>query len=165
MNLPNLITILRIVFIPLLIVSLFKFDPGISLAIFLAIALSDILDGFLARSLKCESSLGKFLDPLADKLLVISCLAAFAIKSAAPISAVLLIAGREILITGYRMAKSKKNQIIAADSWGKIKTFLQVLAISAYILNLVFAATLLWIACIVTLASGAEIILKAEKNG
>lgn len=165
MNLPNLITILRIVFIPLLIVSLFKFDPGISLAIFLAIALSDILDGFLARFLKCESSLGKFLDPLADKLLVISCLAAFAIKSSAPISAVLLITGREILITGYRMIKSRKKWVIAADSWGKLKTFLQTLAISAYILNLVFAATLLWMACIVTLVSGAEIIIKAEKNG
>ncbi len=165
MNLPNLITILRIVFIPLLIVSLFKFDPGISLAIFLAIALSDILDGFLARYLKCESSLGKFLDPLADKLLVISCLVALILKSQAPIAAVLLIIGREILITGYRMAKGRKNRVIAADSWGKLKTFSQVLAISAYILNLVFAATLLWMACILTLVSGAEIIIKVEKNG
>ena len=140
MNLPNYITVGRIVVVPLLVVVLLTpvaekwFGmSGYALAIilFIVAALSDIVDGQLARRRKQVSTLGKFLDPIADKLLISAALIVLVEKHLAPSWAVVVIIGREFIITGLRSVAATEGIVIQAQGMGKIKMWAQCVAIVA----------------------------------
>src|SRR4051812_39778200 len=147
MNLPNYITIARIVVVPLVVVALLtpvaESTLGISgyalaIVLFVAAALTDIADGRLARRRNQVSTLGKFLDPIADKLLISAALIVLVEKHLAPSWAVVLIIGREFIITGLRSVAAAEGIIIQAQSVGKLKMLAQCVAVVAL---LVAAAT------------------------
>lgn len=140
MNLPTYITFARILFVPLLVVVLltpvaeqFFGISGYVLAIilFLIASFTDILDGHLARSRNQVSTLGKFLDPIADKLLVSAALIVLVEKHLAPSWAVVIILGREFIVTGLRSVAASEGIIIQAQASGKIKMWAQCVAIVA----------------------------------
>lgn len=138
MNLPNYITLGRIVFVPLLVVVLltpvaeswFGLNAyALAIVIFLVAAISDIFDGQLARSRKQVSNLGKFLDPVADKLLISAALIVLVEKHLAPSWAVVVIIGREFIITGLRSIAASEGIVIQAQALGKIKMWAQCVAV------------------------------------
>src|SRR4051812_35066254 len=140
MNLPNYITIGRIVVVPLLVVVLLtpvsESTLGISgyalgIVLFLAAALTDIFDGYLARRRNQVSTLGKFLDPIADKLLIASALIVLVEKHLAPSWAVVVILGREFIVTGLRAVAASEGIVIQAQSIGKLKMWAQCVAVVA----------------------------------
>ena len=140
MNLPNYITLARILLVPLLVVALLTpvADKwfGISgyvlaIILFLAASFTDILDGHLARSRNQVSTLGKFLDPIADKLLVSAALIVLVEKQLAPSWAVVIILGREFIVTGLRSVAASEGIIMQAQTSGKIKMWAQCVAIVA----------------------------------
>ncbi|MFZ1702093.1 MAG: CDP-diacylglycerol--glycerol-3-phosphate 3-phosphatidyltransferase [Pyrinomonadaceae bacterium] len=140
MNLPNYITLGRIVIVPLLVVVLLTpvadrwfgvQAEALAIIIFIVAALSDILDGQLARRRKQVSTLGKFLDPIADKLLISAALIVLVEKHLAPSWAVVVILGREFIITGLRSVAASEGIVIQAQSMGKLKMWAQCVAIVA----------------------------------
>jgi len=139
MNLPNKITIFRIFMIPLFLV--FMLIPGIAYGqyiaagIFLIAALSDLLDGYIARKHNLITNFGKFMDPLADKLLVSSALICFVELKLLPAWIVIIIIAREFIISGFRLIASDKGIVIAADFWGKLKTTVQMVLCIMLIIN------------------------------
>lgn len=142
MNLPNSLTILRIFLIPLLIVVLLTRFPNkefIGVAIFLAAALTDWLDGYVARRRKQVTTFGTWLDPLADKLLVTSAFIALVEMGLAPAWMVVLIVGREVAVTGLRNIALARGTAIAVSELGKAKMATQVVTITAIILGMRFA--------------------------
>jgi CDP-diacylglycerol--glycerol-3-phosphate 3-phosphatidyltransferase len=139
-NLPNYITMGRIVVVPLLVVVLltpiaeywFGLNAyALAIVIFLVAAISDIFDGHLARRRKQVSTLGKFLDPIADKLLISAALIVLVEKHLAPSWAVVVIIGREFIITGLRSVAASEGIIMQAQSMGKLKMWAQCVAIVA----------------------------------
>lgn len=140
MNLPTYLTLARIVVVPLLVVVLltpFAEDwfgissYALAIGIFLAASLTDILDGHLARRRNQVSNLGKLLDPIADKLLVSAALIVLVEKQLAPAWAVVVILGREFIVTGLRSIAATEGIIISAQKIGKIKMWAQCVAIVA----------------------------------
>ncbi|HBQ45844.1 MAG TPA: CDP-diacylglycerol--glycerol-3-phosphate 3-phosphatidyltransferase [Ruminococcaceae bacterium] len=134
MNLPNKLTTVRIAIIPFfLIVMLGKWPAGyhylLGLILFAAAALTDRLDGKIARARNQITVFGKFMDPLADKLLVVSALICLLADGAADPWAVILIVAREFMVTGLRLVAVEKGRVIAANRWGKTKTVSQVAAV------------------------------------
>ncbi|HEX6126311.1 MAG TPA: CDP-diacylglycerol--glycerol-3-phosphate 3-phosphatidyltransferase [Pyrinomonadaceae bacterium] len=140
MNLPNYLTFARIVIVPLLVVVLLTplaeqwigvSGYALAIVIFLAAALTDILDGHLARRRNQVSTLGKFLDPIADKLLVSAALIVLVEKHLAPSWAVVIILGREFIVTGLRSVAASDGIVIQAQNIGKVKMWAQCVAIVA----------------------------------
>jgi CDP-diacylglycerol--glycerol-3-phosphate 3-phosphatidyltransferase len=139
--LPNALTLLRIILVPVFALFIFLLEPNLlnsigALATFVIASISDYYDGMLARKYNVISNFGKIMDPLADKILVLTALFALGV---APISMIKmwmiwLIAGREIIITVLREIYKRKNIIIAANSMGKLKTVLQMTGIIAALL-------------------------------
>lgn len=123
---------------------------------------TDILDGFLARRQRTVTPFGKFMDPLADKLLVSSALIMLIPLGRVPAWMAVIIIGRELMVTGLRALAAAEGIILAPDRWGKTKTILQMVAITALILHYPYQAldfqrvgmALLWVAMIVTVTSG-----------
>lgn len=147
MNLPNYLTLTRILIVPLLVVALLTpvaeawfgiSGYALAIIIFLVASLTDILDGHLARRRNQVSTLGKFLDPIADKLLVSAALIVLVEKHLAPSWAVVIIVGREFIVTGLRSVAASEGIVIQAQTSGKIKMWAQCVAIVAL---LVAAAT------------------------
>ena len=148
MNLPNKLTIFRIILIPVLLVFiLFDFIPldiqirrYIATAIFIIASLTDALDGHIARKYNLITNFGKFMDPLADKLLVTSTMIALIVMedSVVPLKAwiVILIIAREFFMTGFRTIAMEKNVVISAGNSGKLKTIFQMLMIIFLLLNI-----------------------------
>lgn len=140
MNLPNYISLGRIVIVPLLVVVLLTpvaekwfgiSGYALAIVIFLIASLSDILDGQLARRRNQVSTLGKFLDPIADKLLISAALIVLVEKHLAPSWAVVLILGREFIITGLRSVAASEGVVIQAQNLGKVKMWAQCVAVVA----------------------------------
>lgn len=133
MNLPNKLTILRVIMIPFFLVALMVDDiPGgkwIALALFCLASLTDLLDGKIARKYNLVTNFGKFMDPLADKLLVCSAMIAMIELDRIPYWVVILIIAREFIISGFRLVASDNGVVIAAGWWGKIKTVVQMVMI------------------------------------
>ncbi|MGI8786462.1 MAG: CDP-diacylglycerol--glycerol-3-phosphate 3-phosphatidyltransferase [Pyrinomonadaceae bacterium] len=138
MNLPNYLTLARIFFVPLLVVILLTpfaeewfgiSSYALAIGIFLAAAFTDILDGHLARRRNQVSNLGKLLDPIADKLLISAALIVLVEKHLAPAWAVVIILGREFVVTGLRSIAATEGIVIAAQKIGKIKMWAQCVAI------------------------------------
>lgn len=128
-TLPTLITCLRLVAVPLVMTGLVArpWSPWWTLAFFCAAAWTDWLDGYLARRLKQESELGKFLDPLVDKLLVLGPMMSLVEAQVLPAWGVFLIVARDLVISGWRVSKSA---VVGANFWGKLKTVVQLSAIA-----------------------------------
>jgi CDP-diacylglycerol---glycerol-3-phosphate 3-phosphatidyltransferase len=160
MNLPNWITVSRLLVIPLLLGLLHQptqQNRWISTGLFLLAALTDWLDGYLARRLNLVTDLGKFLDPLVDKLLVFAPLLALVELGQIPAWGVFLILARELTIAGWRVSQP---QISGANLWGKLKTVSQIAAIALLIapLSSVWqrpSIAAFWIAVALTWISGA----------
>lgn len=140
MNLPNSLTFIRIIIVPLLVVVLLTTvsetwlgvrSYALAIVIFLVASLTDILDGHLARKRNQVSTLGKFLDPIADKLLVSAALIVLVEKQLAPSWAVVIIIGREFIITGLRSVAANEGIVIQAQNIGKLKMWAQCIAIVA----------------------------------
>ena len=127
MNLPNKLTILRTVMIPFFILFLYTdwfhgYDKIIAAVIFIAASLTDMLDGKIARKYNLVTNFGKFMDPLADKLLVCSALIALVDLNKIAAWIVIIIIAREFIISGFRLVASDNGVVIAASYWGKFKT-------------------------------------------
>lgn len=170
-NLPNAVSILRIFTAPVLILLLVSPDKKtnfIAAVIFVAASLTDWLDGYLARRMGVETTFGKFLDPLADKLLIVTCLVMLIPLARAPAWMVALIIGREIAVTGLRAMVSVKGIVIAAGRLGKYKTVFQIASVTALIVHYKFSGidfhiagiVLLWIALVFTTWSGLDYFVR-----
>jgi CDP-diacylglycerol---glycerol-3-phosphate 3-phosphatidyltransferase len=169
MTIPNWITFSRLLGIPFLLYGLYNPSPQakwICLAIFLVAALTDWLDGYLARKLNQISDLGKFLDPLVDKLLVLAPLMVLIELGKVPAWGVFIILARELAIAGWRV---NQTQITGANIWGKLKTVSQIIAIALLIaplpLGWEFCALIaFWLSVILTLISGVIYLLPPMTN-
>jgi len=137
-NTPNKLTLLRIMLIPLFIVLLFAyFIPQnylLALVVFAVASLTDLLDGYLARKNNLITDFGKLMDPLADKLLVISAIVCFIELRLTPSVIVVIILARELMVTSMRLVAAGKGSVLAADKWGKYKTVSQMVWIIAVLL-------------------------------
>lgn len=132
MNLPNILTLFRVALIPFYILFFYQasFDASIIAAlIFLIASLTDILDGYLARARSEVTQFGKFLDPVADKLLILSALILLVGIGRVPAWLAIIIIGREFTMTGFRAIASSEGIVIAAETTGKIKMFLQIVSV------------------------------------
>ncbi len=140
MNLPNKLTVMRILLVPILViismidfpVELWNIPLGYILAdiIFIIAAITDKIDGYLARKNNQVTTFGKFLDPIADKILVVSALIILVERGTIPAWIPIIIVFREFLVSGYRLIASQQNgKVIAANKWGKLKTVTQMIAI------------------------------------
>lgn len=170
MNLANRLTLARVFMIPVFILVLYIFDNQtgnyVAAIIFAIASLTDLLDGYIARSRNMVTDFGKFMDPLADKLLVASALIYFVETGELSAVIVIVIISREFIISGFRLVAANKQKVIAAGIWGKVKTFVTMVMIVVLLLNidmmifrwleivLVFAATLF------TVISALDYIIK-----
>ncbi len=132
MNLPNKITMLRIIMIPFfvffMLTDVVKYSNYIAAVIFIVASITDTLDGYIARKYNLVSNFGKFMDPLADKLLVCSALICFVSipNNPMPVWGVIIIISREFIISGFRLVASDAGVVLAASWWGKVKTVTQM---------------------------------------
>jgi CDP-diacylglycerol--glycerol-3-phosphate 3-phosphatidyltransferase len=137
-DLPNLITLTRIAMIPLVLIWIDNYSPrlsALSCLIFLVAAISDALDGYLARRMGLVTVVGKFLDPLADKLIVLCTLVMLVEKGRAPAWLVIVLLSRELAVTGLRAIASQRGYVIAAGAGGKMKTATQLVGISFLLIH------------------------------
>ncbi len=183
MNLANKITLSRILATP---VFLFFLVPGwfgqfmgldqwgryVAAFVFFVAAITDMVDGNIARNRNMVTELGKFLDPIADKLLVTSALVAFIKTDNLSVWVVFIIIAREFIVTGFRVIAAGQGVVIAADKWGKIKTVVQTIAIIAILIknfpislftDFPLGLVLMYIAVILTVISGVNYIIKNAK--
>lgn len=171
MNLANRITLIRVLLIPIFMIILFSDIPNsyyIAALIFAIASATDALDGYIARSRNQITTFGKFVDPLADKLLVSAALISLVGLGRIPAWIVVVIIGREFTITGFRTIAVSENITIAASSLGKIKTITQLIAIiflllKNYPFSLIgfpFDMIMLYISLIFTIVSGIDYIYK-----
>ncbi len=136
MNLPNKLTLMRVFLIPFFLLFMyldFPFHYLIALVVFAAAAITDALDGKIARKRNLVTNFGKFLDPLADKVLVIAALAVFVELPEIRFGAVplIIITAREFMVSGLRLLAANSGVVVAAGMWGKLKTAFTMVAISA----------------------------------
>ncbi len=141
MNLPNKLTILRVIMIPFFVVFLLaditgSADKWIALVIFCVASLTDMLDGKIARKQNLVTNFGKFMDPLADKLLVCTALICLTAMDRLNVVVTLIIIAREFIISGFRLVASDNGIVIAANYWGKFKTVSQMALIIVKIMDL-----------------------------
>lgn len=170
MNLPNKLTVLRVIMIPFFVVML-MLDSGtnqmyryVAAVIFIIASFTDFLDGNIARKYGLVTNFGKFMDPLADKLLVCSALICLIELGQLPAWMVLIIISREFIISGFRLVASDNGVVIAASYWGKWKTVFQMISVILMIVNLEALSMItnlaLWIALALTVISLVDYIVK-----
>ena len=185
MNLPNKLTVLRVILIPFFMFFMLFFELGarlhtiLAMIVFIAASLTDMQDGKIARSQNLVTTFGKFLDPLADKLLVMVALICFTFERWIDPLAVVIILAREFMVTGLRLVVAGEGVVVAAGIWGKLKTaFTMVAMIAIMLLQVIYPElkgapdldwthpiflineALIWIAVILTVISGG-VYLKA----
>ncbi|MCD2492693.1 CDP-diacylglycerol--glycerol-3-phosphate 3-phosphatidyltransferase [Lacrimispora sp. NSJ-141] len=169
MNLPNKLTILRVLMIPFFVFFMlvdFLGYPGriIALVLFCGASFTDFLDGFIARKYHLVSNFGKFMDPLADKLLVCSALICFVERGELAAWIVIIIMAREFIISGFRLVASDNGVVIAANMWGKFKTVSQMIMIILIILNIeslyILTQIFIYLALALTIISLVDYIRK-----
>ncbi len=173
MNLPNILTMLRVVMIPFFAAAFLAngVSDWISLAIFVLAAVTDWLDGAIARKKNIVTDFGKLMDPLADKLMVISAFICFTATGLLHPAVAIIVMSREFLVTGVRMLATTKGRVIAADIWGKLKTVFQDAAIIAILFQSAVHAPnesiigiltyiIIWVMTALTLISAANYCYK-----
>ena len=173
MNLPNKLTVMRVIMIPFFVISLLAFQGEVRLlrnlaaAIFIVASLTDMLDGKIARKYNLVTNFGKFMDPLADKLLVCSALICLIELGQLPAWMVIIIVSREFIISGFRLIAAEQGIVIAASYWGKFKTTFQMIAVILMIVNLpvlhILTVAYTWIALVLTVVSLVDYIAKNHK--
>ena len=173
MNLPNKLTMFRVILIPFFVVfMLFDItgaaDKWIALVIFCVASLTDMLDGKIARKYNLVTNFGKFMDPLADKLLVCTALICLTSMNRLNVIVVLVIIAREFIISGFRLVASDNGIVIAASYWGKFKTVSQMALIIVLIMDLggvwnVVGTVLTWVALLLTIVSLIDYIAKNKQ--
>ena len=183
LNLPNILSLVRVFLAPLVLLFLslkidmpapflaslpFEAEPpscGDLLAglVFVIAALTDSLDGYIARKHRLVTNMGKFIDPLADKVLVIAAMIALVDLHRIPAWIVLVIITREFVVTGLRLVAAAEGIVIAASRGGKLKTVLQVVALTMLILRAPGGMLLMWAAMILTVWSGMEYIIDGSR--
>ena len=171
MNLPNKLTIFRVILIPFFVVFLLL-DPSnqtyryIADAIFIIASLTDMLDGKIARKYNLVTNFGKFMDPLADKLLVSAAMICLIATGQLAAWIVIVIISCEFIISGFRLIASDNGIVIAASYWGKFKTVFQMLMIIVLIANIqmpfftVLGTILIYVALVLTIVSLIDYIVK-----
>ncbi|MDE6363871.1 MAG: CDP-diacylglycerol--glycerol-3-phosphate 3-phosphatidyltransferase [Lachnospiraceae bacterium] len=181
MNLPNKLTVFRVILIvPFVLVMLGSYAGWewymalfggiadvadyISLGIFIVASLTDMLDGKIARKYNLVTNFGKFMDPLADKLLVCAALICLIEMDRIPAWIVIIIISREFIISGFRLVAADNNVVIAASYWGKFKTTFQMIMVCLMIANIdafaVLTQIVMWIAVILTVISLIDYLVK-----
>ena len=168
MNLPNKLTMFRVILIPFFIIFLLvpitSVDKWIALTIFIVASLTDLLDGHIARKYHLVTNFGKFMDPLADKLLVCSALICLIELDRIPSWMVIIIIAREFVISGFRLIASDNGVVIAASYWGKFKTTFQMIAVCLMIADIaalsLVTSIVTWIAVILTVVSLVDYLIK-----
>lgn len=169
MNLPNKLTMFRVILIPFFVFFLLApFFPGygnyVAVAVFIVASLTDLLDGYIARRCHMVTNFGKFMDPLADKLLVCSALICLVELKKLAAWIVIIIIAREFIISGFRLIAAEQQIVIAASYWGKFKTTFQMLMIIVLILDVdrpffdILGTALTYIALILTVISLCDYI-------
>ena len=170
MNVPNTLTIIRVLLIPFFVAfmlcNITAYDNYIALAIFIVASLTDTLDGYLARKNNQVTNFGKFMDPLADKLLVCSAMICLIELDRLAAWIVIVIIAREFIISGFRLVASDNGVVIAASYWGKFKTTFQMLMVIVLILDIqmpffqILGTVLTYVALILTVVSLIDYIVK-----
>lgn len=170
MNLPNKLTVLRVLMIPFFVVFMLcdiagAADKWVALALFVIASLTDLLDGKIARKYNLVTNFGKFMDPLADKLLVSAAMICLIEMGRLPAWVVIVIISREFIISGFRLVASDNGVVIAASYWGKFKTVFQMVMIIVLICDLggafgMIETILIWIALILTVVSLVDYLAK-----
>ena len=179
MNLPNKLTIFRVILIVPFIVLLLGGNARwfgnnvlipnvIALAIFIIASLTDLADGKIARKYNLVTNFGKFMDPLADKLLVCSAMIALVEMGRIPSWVVIIIISREFIISGFRLIASDNGVVIAASYWGKFKTTFQMVMVCLMLINIpgwigwlsVLTDIVMWIALALTVISLIDYLVK-----
>ena len=172
MNLPNKLTVLRVIMIPFFVLFMLTDLAGaaskyIALAVFCVASFTDFLDGYLARRDNLVTNFGKFMDPLADKLLVCSALISLIPQGKLETWIVLVIIAREFIISGFRLVASDNGIVIAASYWGKFKTVSHMSMIILLILDLPFlwivSEIVKWIAVVLTIVSLVDYVVKNKQ--
>jgi CDP-diacylglycerol--glycerol-3-phosphate 3-phosphatidyltransferase len=166
LNLPNKLSIFRIFLVPLLVVVIItKYSSLLATVIFGLAMLTDWLDGYIARTTNQVTTLGKLLDPIADKLLIGAALISLVETGKVPAWMAVIIIGRELAVTGLRMAAASQTEVIAASPLGKYKTVMQATAVILLILSFPpWDMIVLWLALILTLVSGIDYFLRFRQN-
>ena len=171
MNLPNKLTVMRVILIPFFVAALL-WDGGdsdgmriLSAAIFIIASLTDMLDGKIARKYNLVTNFGKFMDPLADKLIVCSAMICLIPSGKLNTAIVIVIIAREFIISGFRLVASDSGIVIAASYWGKFKTVFQMAMIIVLIADLggvfdLVGQVLIWVALALTIISLLDYIWK-----
>lgn len=170
MNLPNKLTIFRVILIPFFVLCFYlpviPYNNIVACVIFCVASITDFLDGYLARRDGLVTNFGKFMDPLADKLLVGAALICLIESGQLPAWAVVIIISREFIISGFRLIASDNGVVIAASYWGKFKTVTQMAMVILMLLNFpgaIFAVItrfVMWAAIILTVVSLVDYVLK-----
>ena len=181
MNVPNTLSLVRVFLAPLVLLflslrisapvpflSLDGAEPltlGDLLAavVFIIAAITDSMDGYIARKHHLITTLGKFIDPLADKVLVIAAMIALVELQRIPGWIVLVIITREFVVTGLRLVAAAEGVVIAASKGGKLKTVFQIVALAMLILKLPGGMALMWVAMILTVWSGMEYLIDGSR--
>ena len=171
MNLANKLTIMRVILIPFFVFFLLSpyfpaYGNYIAVAIFIVASLTDMLDGKIARKYNLVTNFGKFMDPLADKLLVCSAMICLIELDRLAAWIVIVIIAREFIISGFRLVASDNGVVIAASYWGKFKTTFQMLMVIVLILDIqmpffqILGTVLTYVALILTVVSLIDYIVK-----
>ena len=164
MNLPNKLTVFRVILIPFFVAVLLIWPEDLTYrliadAIFIVASLTDMLDGKIARKYNLVTNFGKFMDPLADKLLVCSAMICLIALNQVPAWVVIIIIAREFIISGFRLVAANNNVVIAANYWGKFKTVFQMFMIIVMVANFnnfywqLLGNIFMWIALALTIIS------------
>lgn len=171
MNLPNKLTVFRVILIPFFVIFLLL-DPDnaayryVADLIFIIASLTDMLDGKIARKYNLVTNFGKFMDPLADKLLVCAAMVCLVATGQLPAWIVIIIISREFIISGFRLIASDNGVVIAASMWGKFKTVFQMLMIIVLVADIPIAAfrilgtVLMYMALLLTVVSLVDYVIK-----
>lgn len=169
MNLPNKLTLFRVILIPFFLFFLLTgyggaYSRWIALGIFVVASLTDLLDGQIARKYHLVTNFGKFMDPLADKLLVCSAMIAFVELGQMPSWIVIIIISREFAISGFRLVAADNGIVIAASWWGKFKTVSQMAMVILMIADIeqlaLVTEVIMWLALALTLISMIDYFIK-----
>ncbi|MBQ7576995.1 MAG: CDP-diacylglycerol--glycerol-3-phosphate 3-phosphatidyltransferase [Synergistaceae bacterium] len=175
-NVPNTLSLIRVFLAPLVLLFLslridtpIKFLPEVSwgdalaATVFIIAALTDTFDGYIARRDNLVTNLGKFIDPLADKVLVVAAMLALIELDRIPAWIVMVIITREFVVTGLRLVAAAEGVVIAASKGGKLKTVCQIIALIMLILNIPYGMAVMWVAMILTVWSGMDYLIKGSK--
>ena len=173
MNLPNKLTVLRVIMVPFFVFFMLTDVGGpankwIALVLFCVASLTDMLDGKIARARNLVTNFGKFMDPLADKLLVCSAMICMIETGKLPAWVVIIIIGREFIISGFRLIAAENGVVIAANYWGKFKTVSQMIMIILLIVDFggffaILTEVFIWLSVALTVISLLTYIMQNRK--